>query len=349
VSLYLYRVRVLRTRSGQYFAMTRHAFTLIELLVVIAIIAILVGMTLPAIQKVRESAARAKCQNQLKQLALAAQNYESARGAYPPGTAHPGPNGKITSLFVELLPYLEQSGVHARWDFANPANNFNSPTAPGTTPLAVMVCPTAGVDQNPITFGNQTAGVSTYGGNGGTRSFPPPKATADGLFHETGPQSKPNPNQFAIKPMGVKDGLSNTLMFGERRVSDENMDSYLKATLTPDPDPPVQAMSAYCVWGAPVNPSSITAVTLCGWANINFGFQTAYVPPQPPLPDPPVAWGSISESWWARASAYGSRHPGGANFAFADGSVRFIREDLPVPLLQALSTRNGKESLPADY
>src|SRR5437868_4895447 len=222
----------------------RHrAFTLIELLVVIAIIAVLVGLLLPAVQKVREASARAKCLNNLKQLALAAHNYESVQGSFPPGTAYPGANGKFTSLFVELLPFLEQDSVRNRWDFVNTSANFAGATAPGAAALSVMVCPSAGADQNPVTFGSQSAGVSTYAGNGGTRSFPPDKATADGIFHETGPKSKPNPNQVAVKAAGVKDGLANTLLFGERQVGDGNMDSYLLATITPDPDPPVQAMA----------------------------------------------------------------------------------------------------------
>jgi prepilin-type N-terminal cleavage/methylation domain-containing protein/prepilin-type processing-associated H-X9-DG protein len=327
----------------------RRAFTLIELLVVIAIIAVLVGLTLPAVQKVREAAARGACQNNLKQIALAAHQYETANGAYPVGTAHPGRDGRITSLFVELLPYLEQDAVRRKWNFTDPPTNFADAAAPGATRLAVTVCPSAGVDQNPLTFGTQTAGVSTYGGNGGTRSFPPTLAKADGIFHETGPQAKPSPMQVAVKAAGVRDGASSTLLFGERQVSDGNLDSYLKATITPDPDPPVQAMQAYGVWGAPLNPSSITAVTLSGWAVINTGFPTEYVPPPPPMPELPVAWGSISELWWARISAYGSRHPGGANFALADGSVRFVNQTLPVQTLQALSTRNGKETVPGDY
>src|SRR5687768_15824313 len=107
----------------------RRGFTLIELLVVIAIIAVLIGLLLPAVQKVREAAARTRCLDQLKQLALAGHSYHDAKKGFPQGVAHPGPGGRYTSLFVELLPYLEQQAVYARWDATNPAANFVGPNA----------------------------------------------------------------------------------------------------------------------------------------------------------------------------------------------------------------------------
>jgi prepilin-type N-terminal cleavage/methylation domain-containing protein/prepilin-type processing-associated H-X9-DG protein len=324
----------------------RRAFTLIELLVVIAIISILIGLLLPAVQKVRDAAARITCTNNLKQLALAAHNYEYGKQRFPPGLAQPGPDGRFTGLFVELLPFLEQGNVYNRWDFVNTTNDFSSASAPGATPLTILVCPSAGVNQNPLNFGNLFAGVSTYGGNGGTRSFPPTQATVDGMFYDTGPQSKPNPNQVPVRVADVTDGLSNTLLFGERVVSDGNLDSYQLAPFVPTPDPPIQAMSAYCVWGAPPGPSAIADVVLAADASINFGFPDRYVPPiGMPVP---VPWASEAANWWLRVSAFGSRHTNGANFALADGSVRFISATIPLATFRALATRAGGEIATAD-
>src|SRR5580692_7530692 len=149
----------------------RSGFTLIELLVVIAIIAVLVGMILPAVQKVREAAASTKCRNNLKQLALAAHNYHDAMDFFPPGIADPGPNGRYTSLFVELLPFIEQGTVYNEWNFSNPSVNFGGPGTPAANVIRIMVCPSQIIPQNPVVFGTLSLGVSTYGGNGGTISF----------------------------------------------------------------------------------------------------------------------------------------------------------------------------------
>lgn len=326
----------------------RRAFTLIELLVVIAIIAVLIGLLLPAVQKVRDAAARISCSNNLKQLGLATHNYEGANGRFPPGLAHRGADGRVTALFVELLPFMEQTTLYNRWDFYTPENNFNSEGAPGTIPLRIMVCPSAGIEQNPLQFGELSAGMSGYAGNGGTRSFPAAMATVDGIFHETGPQSRPRANQQAVSIAAVRDGLSNTFLFGERQVSDANMESFLTVTFTPEPDPPLSAMSAHCAWGSPVGPSAVATVSLSAEAPLNSGYPDFYVPPITGI-ELPVDWTAASGNWWRRVSAFGSRHIGGAYFTLADGSVRFIRNSIEYPTYRALATRAGGEPFNGDF
>jgi prepilin-type N-terminal cleavage/methylation domain-containing protein/prepilin-type processing-associated H-X9-DG protein len=318
----------------------RPAFTLIELLVVIAIIAVLIGLLLPAIQKVREAASRMKCSGNLKQIALAAHNYEGTFGRFPPGLAQPGSDGRVTSLFVELLPFLEQQPLYNLWNFTNPSANLGGTGKPAATALTVLICPTGGIDQNPVTFGSSATGISSYAGNGGTKAFPQSQAKADGIFFATGPMAG---GRSAVRMNDIADGTSNTLFFGERQCGDANMDSYQKAPFQPSPDPPIQSMPAYTAWSAPVNPSAVACVSLGAEAGLSYGFPTFYTPPvNNPVP-PPLMWDDYKQPWWYRVEAYGSRHTNGVNVAFADGSVRFLPTSTPLPTFLAMSTRAGGE------
>ncbi len=332
----------------------RSGFTLVELLVVIAIIAVLIGLLLPAVQKVREAAANTKCKNQLKQLAVAAQNYHDQFSEFPVGVAQPGPDGLYSSLFVELLPYIEQTALANRWNFNNPGANFGGGGTPASMVIAILVCPSANVTQNPAVFGTEDIGVTTYGGNAGSKSFPSTRATNDGIF---GYASTTVWNRTqASRLQQVRDGASNTLLFGERVISDSNLDSYLAAPFTPAPSPPLQATGSSAGWAVQGGPNEGAGVMLSGTVAIDSGFPTFYSPPvippppaPPPPPPPPIPWGPFSSQVWDRMSAYGSQHPGGANFALADGSVRFIQRSITIQTLQALSTRDGGEVIQGDY
>jgi len=329
---------------------SRSAFTLIELLVVIAIIAILIGLLLPAVQKVREAASRLKCSNNLKQIALAAHSYHDANDSFPSGV-NLGP--RYTSVFVELLPYIEQSALYSQWDFTNPVTNVTGTSPRAGALISVYLCPSQQLNQNPIQAAGGPVALTTYGGNGGTIAFPPADATMDGMFSTTGPESLPRANQVPVNLLSVTDGTSNTLLFGERIVGDGALDSYLLAPLTPAPtNPGIQSEIAYCVW-APAWTENAAGGLMSAMAPIDWTQPTSWIPPSSPgpglpaPPPPPVPWGPLSTLWWARLGSYGSFHIGGVNVAMTDGSVRYLLASTSVSTLGILSTRNGGEVVPA--
>ncbi len=326
------------------FSNRRSAFTLIELLVVIAIIAVLIGLLLPAVQKVREVAACATCRNNLKQLALAAHSYHEEKGHFPPGVAQPGPDGLYTSVFVELLPYFEQTALAARWDFSDLGNDFGGQGSPAATALPILVCPSQTIGPNPASFGAKTVGRTTYGASAGTLSFPQFRATNDGVFVYT---TSDDPRQIQI--MNVTDGTSHTLAFGERIIGDANLDSYQSAPFDQAPDPPLQAFGAFGSWAVQPGPNTGGGTMLAGSMMINTTYPNSYVPPIPPIPPTPISWATFAPNAWGRISAYGSWHSYGANFAMADGSVQFLASSTSLPVLQALGTRSGGEVVDGGY
>jgi prepilin-type N-terminal cleavage/methylation domain-containing protein len=202
------------------------AFTLIELLVVIAIIAILIGLLLPAVQKVREAANRAKCSSNLKQLALAAHNYHDARGKFPTGL-HMGVDmggGRYaggTSWMVDLLPYIEQDNLQKKWDYNDHRNNvaggMNATTA---QIIPIHRCPSDQLNlwyyyhlgMIPEAWGYY--GIGTYCGNAGRRSYPPAQLSRDGIFSL----------DSNVRLADITDGSSNTFLFGERSHRDPEYD-----------------------------------------------------------------------------------------------------------------------------
>jgi prepilin-type N-terminal cleavage/methylation domain-containing protein/prepilin-type processing-associated H-X9-DG protein len=325
----------------------RTGFTLIELLVVIAIIAILIGLLLPAVQKVREAAARSKCQNNFKQLALAALNYESTYLHFPPND-----NNGI-GWIVSLLPYIEQGNV-AQVVF----------TVPGMVPLSILNCPS-----DPR--GNPTTSNAAYGQAYGINSTDPGifaytwyvSVAGIGEFDAYGWNMQPawegifsgvsdgSGNVPGGRVAEVTDGLSNTLMLGER--------------------PPAIALTDKC--------GSILGVWYNSYSNVTCGAQGVMPwggPPEtdggaPPPSGQPVGpvcpqvayFGPTDLNHCCSFNHFGSFHTGGANFAFGDGSVRFISYDIvnktlpptsQVPndaqtVFEALATRAGGEVVDANY
>ena len=305
----------------------RRGFTLLELLVVIAIIAVLIGLLLPAVQKVREAANRAKCQNNLKQIALAAHNYHDAYQKFPMGWHQPAivdgrPNGGA-NLWIGLLPYFEQDNLYRRWDNDDNRNNVAGGTnAVQAQVIKLLLCPSDPLPQPMVYFNAPIAqswtwgyyGISSYGGNGGTRSFSQDSSriTQDGIFFR----------DSSVCLLGVTDGSSNTFLFGERYHRDPQFDLQ-QPLVSPNTGPIAQNGRWACIAGL----GSLAMVELSTPVPINY-----QVPP-----------GGDLSTLEDRACAFGSGHPGGANFAFADGSVRFLSDSIPLLILQALSTRAGGE------
>jgi prepilin-type N-terminal cleavage/methylation domain-containing protein len=134
----------------------RCGFTLIELLAALFVIALLIGLLLPGVQKVREAANRMVCQNHLKQLALAAHNYHGTHSSFPPGVRQAlyadAPVFRGYSLFTYLLPYLEQDNLYRSWDFVDPlSNTAGGASARTAVVLPALLCPSDFVPTNPVT------------------------------------------------------------------------------------------------------------------------------------------------------------------------------------------------------
>ena len=325
----------------------RHGFTLIELLVVIAIIAILIGLLLPAVQKVREAANRARCTNHLKQIALSAHNYHGAMQSFPPGVNQlsfaAAPKYRGVTLFVYLAPYLEQDALSKDWNLSDPLVNTTlpapGPTAKTATKVPILLCPSDVISgPNPVDSGsNRWYALTSYGGNGGARSFDPMSATNDGVFHVIGPGSQTDPTGKPVKVALISDGLSNTALFGERSHVDPNNDT-AAAVVVPPSGQFVNPMGSVGWWANSGGRLAAGDVTMSAFAPLNYR-----VPG-----NPPTTYAGFLPLYELRVNAFGSQHPGGANFAVADGAVRFVRDAIPAATLRRFCVRDDGETVDVD-
>jgi prepilin-type N-terminal cleavage/methylation domain-containing protein/prepilin-type processing-associated H-X9-DG protein len=336
----------------------RSGFTLIELLVVIAIIAVLIGLLLPAVQKVREAAARSKCQNSLKQLAIAAHNYHDVFGRLPAALNYPNigntwPNAPLPTFFSlheALMPFAEQKALYETIQpYLNAANSqyvvcsasataqYNPQTqpqpkwgpvgnAPGAQTPKYMVCPSdAGMPDPPreaYSNGSLLFGLTSYTGNAGIYATP-----ASGPIGGARKQKYMGPFYInsAVRLTDMADGTQSTLLFGER--------SRLNLTET-------ASSSALGGW-AWINSNSLEDQT-CNTSSPQYSIDG------PGGYSSSTGYSSTMEGIAAHdLNQFGSQHSGGqgANFAFGDGSVRFLSKSIDLGVYQALSTYAGGENV----
>ena len=290
----------------------------------------------------RESARRSQCANQLRQLGIATNSHVAAKRLFPAGVEQWYFNTAVSHrgipLFAFLLPYLEESNLLVNWNYDDPIHNADQGLQSNTAVvLPLLVCPSDQIDKNPIVMSSRNwyYALSSYGGNGGTRSYFPMQAEPNGLFHTTGEASEPKQNQRPVAPRQVTDGLSRTLLFGERYHDDPNYESFNAAGWG-------EPLTEWGWWGASTSRKMIGHVTLSAHAPINYQLPFSYEArgEQTPSAD---SFSQFQEYVDLRITAYGSGHPGGANFCFADGSLRFLGNDTDLDLLRSLSTRAGDE------
>jgi prepilin-type N-terminal cleavage/methylation domain-containing protein len=298
----------------------RRGFTLIELLVVIAIIAILIGLLLPAVQKVREAAARSQCQNNLKQLGLAVHNYESTFGQIP--RSHPVQpyNG---GWMVDILPYLEQDNLYKAIK-AIPGNTPDGTGGACTNPYQGTLIKTYICPSDPRSGGNGFLYPNTYNdGNGNVACHSYPGVCGYDYYSGQSGTSREGmiTDWRVLKFASVTDGLSNTLLTGERPPSYDldwgwwrnGGEDVNQGVATVNPDEPRDLSGNPCPNGPPY----------------------LFGPPGPLGFKDPC---SFNHFW--------SHHTGGANFVFGDGSVHFLGYNIG-PVLLDLATYAGGEVIDA--
>ena len=323
--------------------MARKGFTLIELLVVIAIIAVLIGLLLPAVQKVREAANRMSCQNNLKQIGVALHNHNGTLGTFP--CASEMPRGQLSqpwSAHARLLPYLEQENLAKLIDWGTARNDFRTRPDVAKMRIATFMCPSEVNDRARV-----TANITYYPNNfsfvqGTWFVYDPASGSyGDGAF-------APN---LKARTADILDGLSNTLAATENKAYQPNVwDTLLPSTLNvPAPNSPTAALAfvgsgtfdsnGHTEWvEGDVHETGITT-TFTPNTRVTYsdGTQT-YDIDITSMRDGE----SLTAPTYAAITAR-SYHPAVVNSLFMDGSVRVITNAVSLANWRAMGTRAGGE------
>jgi prepilin-type N-terminal cleavage/methylation domain-containing protein len=332
----------------------RSGFTLIELLVVIAIIAVLIGLLLPAVQKVREAANRSSCQNNLKQIGVALHNYHSSFGNFPAGGYGTHLNLDTGfSFFVHLLPYCEQDNIHKRLEFtgqghgwvgpAGSLGNRNGQVISGVK-LPYLICPSSSIDPQFRTFvqtisllNPQYVGISgAANGNGFTNAPERQKGccsqsgTATGVISSGGLLTPLRPRTVT----DCTDGTSNTIIVGEC--------SGWGADLVGTP----LAINGFLGWQA----GSLSNVEVEAWpttAGLYHRVLNLTTIQYPPNSNRSIANPGVNNNMGSNNPLL-SDHPGGVQVLRADGAVSFMSQNIDLLTLRLLATRDDGR-VPGDW
>jgi prepilin-type N-terminal cleavage/methylation domain-containing protein/prepilin-type processing-associated H-X9-DG protein len=348
----------------------RSAFTLIEFLVVIAIIAILLGLLLPAVQKVREAAARSKCANNLKQIGLALHNYHGVYECFPqaykplssndPTVPYAGAGTYGPSAFTLILPFMEQDNIYRLIDTSKGAlSGVNMPPAnPAySTPIPTFLCPSA-PGQPTVDYSAELA--QSFNNFGVTVNCPPglifgrtdyaPDAgmSADipGISINGGASILCQPPDGPVRIPTIIDGASNTILI----VEDAGRPGWYGSKGIVSPDGFTPLLGAYSS-----GPNGPTPQGGGGWADpLNYIATNGSDPSGSGIAAgggfdgiPPAPW-SCSENCGNDSEIF-AFHTGGGNMCFGDGSVRFVRSGLTMAQMRALLSRAGGEVINFDY
>jgi prepilin-type N-terminal cleavage/methylation domain-containing protein/prepilin-type processing-associated H-X9-DG protein len=303
----------------------RHAFTLIELLVVIAIIAVLIGLLLPAVQKVREAAARLQCGNNLKQIGLAIHTYHDSAQALP-AARQVGDSGNGPTWYYSILPFVEQINLYQQWPGGG-TGTYQAQAAPNgpflsQTQVKLWLCPSRRSSpqlskEEPATADPIGACGDYAASSGDTQAsfnLADPNQALGAMIRSDGTAERKSQTKFS----SITDGLSNTFLVGEKYVPQQ----YFGVNRLPSSGPRVNDTCIYNGNGAPVTQRA-------AGLGVELVADPTLVPTNNTL-----------------CSRFGSVHPGTCQFLMADGSVRAVSNTTTGAILSRLVTRAGGEVIP---